>query len=87
MKLLPVLATFAATASALSIPESDQLVISNGDDVEQFLIELSPGKRRWITEDEKWELRRVCSQRLCLSHHVFSQSSTTAIGIYCMPYG
>lgn len=26
---------------------------------EQFLIELSPGKTRWVTEDEKWELRRV----------------------------
>jgi len=26
---------------------------------ETFLIELSPGETRWVTEDEKWELRRV----------------------------
>ncbi|KAL8819133.1 MAG: hypothetical protein Q9191_007799, partial [Dirinaria sp. TL-2023a] len=60
MKFVPLLATLAATALALSVPESDQLVLSNnGADVERFLIELSPGKRRWITEDEKWELRRA----------------------------
>lgn len=58
MKLLPLLATFTATTAALSIPELDQLVISNDADVERFLIELSPSERRWITEDEKWELRR-----------------------------
>ena len=28
-------------------------------DQEQFLIELNPGELRWITEDEKWVLRRV----------------------------
>lgn len=27
---------------------------------EKYLIELSPGKTAWITEEEKWELRRVC---------------------------
>lgn len=59
MKLFPLLATLAATALTLSIPESDQLVLSNGADVERFLIELNPGERRWITEDEKWELRRA----------------------------
>jgi hypothetical protein len=26
---------------------------------EKFLVELSPGETRWITEDEKWALRRV----------------------------
>jgi bacterial leucyl aminopeptidase len=26
---------------------------------EKFLVELSPGETRYITEDEKWELRRV----------------------------
>ena len=28
-------------------------------DAEKFLIELSPGETRWVTDDEKWELRRV----------------------------
>lgn len=26
---------------------------------EKFLVELSPGETRYVTEDEKWELRRV----------------------------
>ena len=26
---------------------------------EKFLIELSPGETKWVTEDEKWDLRRV----------------------------
>ena len=29
------------------------------ESLDRFLIELSPGETRWITEDEKWELRRV----------------------------
>jgi len=28
---------------------------------EKYHIELSPGDTRWVTEDEKWELRRVSS--------------------------
>lgn len=31
---------------------------------ERFLIELSPGETRYVTEEEKWELRRVCVARL-----------------------
>lgn len=26
---------------------------------EQFLVELGPDNTRWVTEEEKWELRRV----------------------------
>lgn len=26
---------------------------------QKFLIELAPGETRWVTENEKWELRRV----------------------------
>lgn len=26
---------------------------------EKYLIELSPGNTRWVTEEEKWALRRV----------------------------
>ncbi|KAK7748530.1 Leucine aminopeptidase 1 [Cytospora paraplurivora] len=29
-----------------------------GESVEKYLIELSPGSTRWVTEEEKWELRR-----------------------------
>lgn len=31
---------------------------------EKFLVELSPGETRYVTEDEKWELRRVCPPAL-----------------------
>lgn len=27
---------------------------------EQFLIELGPGNTQWVTEEEKWALKRVC---------------------------
>jgi len=42
------------------------------DDAQRYHIELSPGETRWVTEDEKWELRRVSSQHSCFpgqSHH------------------
>ncbi|OQO02505.1 Leucine aminopeptidase 1 [Cryoendolithus antarcticus] len=54
----------AATAQALSIPPT----VQNGIDwlrgqqpiasAEQYLIELSPGETRVVTEDQKWALRR-----------------------------
>lgn len=40
--------------------ERDQVVINNVSEDERFLVELAPGKVQWITEEEKWELRRVC---------------------------
>lgn len=45
------------TATALSIAQPDQTVLDNQD---LYLIELNPGEVKWITEDEKWALRRVC---------------------------
>jgi len=48
---------------ALSIPmlvqQTLQQVQSPFSEAEHFLIELSPGETRWVTEAEKWELRRV----------------------------
>lgn len=58
MKFLAVLPIFAASCSALSLFRSDQAVIGNSQ-LKQYLVELSPGKVLWISEDEKWELRRV----------------------------
>ncbi|KAF7503522.1 Leucine aminopeptidase 1 [Endocarpon pusillum] len=53
-----VLAVTAATASV--IPQLQQIALTDQVPVlqEKFLIELQPGKTRWITEDEKWALRR-----------------------------
>ncbi|KAH7053251.1 hypothetical protein B0J12DRAFT_50358 [Macrophomina phaseolina] len=68
MKSATILSSFAAAASALSILGDGQAPLKQpnlhiGDEsadaaAESFLIELAPGETRWITEDEKWELRR-----------------------------
>lgn len=40
--------------------ETNQIVLnSDSEDVELFLIELAPGETRVVTEEEKWELKRV----------------------------
>lgn len=57
------LALSAAVVSARFVEqhEKDQVVINASDTPEeQYLIELAPGETRWVTEEEKWELRRVC---------------------------
>ena len=39
-------------------------------DTETYLIELSPGETRRVTEEEKWELRRVsvsCTRKMTFS--------------------
>ncbi|PVI04500.1 leucine aminopeptidase 2 [Periconia macrospinosa] len=51
--LLPLYA--AAVASAVQVPEQVPLQAAEQD---QYLIELAPGETRWITEDDKWALRR-----------------------------
>ncbi|ETN42902.1 uncharacterized protein HMPREF1541_02060 [Cyphellophora europaea CBS 101466] len=58
MKQASLLHLAVASAAAVSIgsrPQADQSVLVPH---EQFLIELSPGETRWITEDEKWSLKR-----------------------------
>jgi len=59
MKSISTLLTFAAAASALSLLEPDQAVLGDDVQLQRFLIELGPGDTRWISEDEKWSLRRV----------------------------
>ncbi|KAI5284206.1 Leucine aminopeptidase 1, partial [Ascosphaera aggregata] len=56
MKLLSVL-TVVASATAVAIPPSEQVPLQNGQE-EIFLIESAPGQRQWVTEDQKWQLRR-----------------------------
>ena len=60
MKYISLLAAVLATTStALSILRPDQTVLDNGSDVEKYLIEFGPGDTKWVTDDEKWALRRV----------------------------
>ena len=61
--ILLVCASVALPASALSIPVQAQQVIQQAHDTifgesERYLIELAPGETRWVTENEKWALRR-----------------------------
>jgi bacterial leucyl aminopeptidase len=67
MKLtnLSLLALSASLLNArfIELHETDQVVLdANPSDSELFLVELAPGETQWITEEEKWELRRVCRQ-------------------------
>ncbi|KAK7756860.1 Leucine aminopeptidase 1 [Diatrype stigma] len=39
------------------------------EEVEKFLVELAPGETRWVTEDEKWELRRAGQQFMDITEH------------------
>ncbi len=64
MKYYSLLAgLLTTTATALSIVQSDQAVLGETAGAERYLIELGPGDTRWITEDEKWVLRRVSQTR------------------------
>jgi len=62
MKYLQILALAAITVSAVSIPSRLHAAQGTGQQPiaeEQFLIETDPGQTQWVTEDEKWELKRV----------------------------
>jgi leucyl aminopeptidase len=73
MKYSTILAAlFALTATARSVnqPPAGQVVLQASKDAEsslpsaeKYLIEFGPGHTEWVTDDEKWALKRVC-QRL-----------------------
>ncbi|TKA50917.1 hypothetical protein B0A49_11985, partial [Cryomyces minteri] len=50
----------ALSAAALSVALPSQAVLQDPQESlqQKYLIELSPGETRWVTEDEKWALRR-----------------------------
>ncbi|KAF2637496.1 leucine aminopeptidase 1 [Massarina eburnea CBS 473.64] len=58
--LLPLCA--AALATAVHVPNGQQIPLERPQvgvaDRDEYLIELAPGNTRWITEDDKWVLRR-----------------------------
>ncbi|KAH7121177.1 leucine aminopeptidase 1 [Dendryphion nanum] len=58
--LLPLCAV--TLAAAITHPKDHQIVIQEPyttiEEADQYLIELSPGNTRYVTEDEKWALRR-----------------------------
>lgn len=58
-------AVLATAVPAVAARFMDQNEVNNvilypeGSEAEKYLIELSPGETRWVTEEEKWEFRRV----------------------------
>ncbi|CAF9914022.1 MAG: Leucine aminopeptidase 1 [Heterodermia speciosa] len=58
MKFFLLLAIYSAVASALSTRSSDQRILGDVASADEFLIELEPGVTKWVSEDDKWELRR-----------------------------
>jgi len=64
LTLLSALALTAAVTNARFVEqhETDQVVLNiESADNAQYLVELAPGKTQWVTEEGKWELRRVCT--------------------------
>ncbi|TVY13714.1 Leucine aminopeptidase 1 [Lachnellula arida] len=59
--VLSALALTAAVTNARFVEqyEKDQVVLNiESADSDQYLVELAPGKTQWVSEEEKWELRR-----------------------------
>lgn len=77
MKLttLSLLALSASTINARFVEthETNQVAVSGYDEAPTYLIELSPGETRLVTEEQKWELKRV---RFFITH-ADSESLTT----------
>ena len=61
MLVFSLLALSASVVSALSVGQPHQVSLSDQDAavLERYLIELNPGETRWVTEDGKWDLKRV----------------------------
>jgi leucyl aminopeptidase len=69
MKLITV-SLLALSASAIHARfvekhETNQVILNSAiEDAELYFIELSPGETMLVTEEEKWELRRVSVESL-----------------------
>jgi leucyl aminopeptidase len=62
LTVLSALALSAAVVNArfVELHETDQVILNaESADSELYLVELAPGETQWVTEEEKWELRRV----------------------------
>lgn len=62
MRTLALLALCAATSSSFLTTPQHKAIISNDQsrlEPEKYLCDLGAGDIRWVTEDEKWELKRV----------------------------
>ena len=58
-----VVAAMASNVLARSVPQQERLSTPRIHPGQKYLIELAPSKTRWVTEEEKWALKLVCSCR------------------------
>ena len=56
--LIVAVVSMASVASSARLPI--QAFVGSNVAADLYLVELSPGETRWIGEDDKWVLRRVC---------------------------
>ena len=66
-----ICASLALQASALFLPATQNTFSGP----EKYLIELAPGETRWVTEDQKWELRRA-------GHNFYDITETQDLGTF-----
>ncbi|KAK4989398.1 Leucine aminopeptidase 1 [Elasticomyces elasticus] len=58
MRVASTLLCAAVAVQALALPTVQDVLQNPVQDTGRYLIELAPGETRWVTEEEKWELRR-----------------------------
>lgn len=59
MRYLTSLFIASTAVSALSATAQNPLHQDVLGSTEQYLLEIEPGNTKWVTEEEKWELKRV----------------------------
>ncbi|WYZ46362.1 hypothetical protein EsH8_IX_000587 [Colletotrichum jinshuiense] len=67
-----ILAVLAHSASARFVAEDEINRVQlwpAGSEPDKYLIELAPGDTRWVTEEEKWELRRNGNRFFDITDH------------------
>ena len=58
--VLGAIASTGALAAAVPKPQQEPLIdLPIHYEQERYLVELAPGKTRWVTEEEKWSLKLV----------------------------
>ncbi|RYP82735.1 hypothetical protein DL769_001544 [Monosporascus sp. CRB-8-3] len=70
--LLALLLPAAAIARFVEPNEINRVILHSdeyAEEAEKFLIELSPDETRWVTEEQKWELRREGRQFMDITDH------------------
>ncbi|MDI1488871.1 MAG: Leucine aminopeptidase 1 [Ramalina farinacea] len=68
MKLSHCAVALVAGATALSTSNTNQAFLGTDIEDDRFLIELSPGEIKWVSEDEKWALRREGTRFMDITH-------------------